>query len=162
MEVREIDLPGVGRKFAIVSRDGTRITVIIHNTGPREIYHFRPGEDFPFHAVRLEDDEARKLSAILGGAYFQPDAVASMDLVLAQLSIEWVKVRRDTLLAGATIAKLDVRRETGASILAVLRDGQVIANPEADETLTDGDTIVVAGSREQVERFLAFASGQGR
>ncbi len=86
MDVREHDLPGVGKKFAINTTGGDRMTVIIHNSGPREIYFFEPGEDFPSHAVRLEDSEARKFGAILGGAYFQPALAESMDVVLDQLS----------------------------------------------------------------------------
>ena len=160
MEVREVDLPGVGRKFALVTREGERLTIIIHNTGDREIYNFREGEDFPFHALRLEDDEARKLSAILGGAYFQPAAAADMDLVLGQLSIEWVKTAADSVLVGRSIAELDIRKNTGASILALLRGREVIANPQPNERISAGDTAVVAGTHEQVNRFLAFARGE--
>src|SRR5687768_16107395 len=72
MDVREHDLPGVGKKFAVTTNDGDRLTIIIHNSGHREIYFFERGEDYPAYAVRMEDSEARKLGAILGGAFFQP------------------------------------------------------------------------------------------
>jgi TrkA domain protein len=160
MDIREADLPGVGRKFALTTNEGDRLTIIIHNTGAREIYNFQKGDDFPFHALRLEDQEARQLSAILGGAYFQPSASASMDLVLEQLSIEWLKVGGDSKLAGKSIAELDIRKNTGASVLAVLRGKQVMANPEPAERIEGGDTVVVAGTADQVNRFLAFARGQ--
>jgi TrkA domain protein len=160
MEVREVDLPGVGKKFALTTDEGERLTIIIHNTGDRELYNFREGEDFPFHALRLEDAEARKLSAILGGAYFQPTTAASMDLVLEQLAIEWVKVGKESRLAEHSIIELDIRKETGAHVLALLRDKQVIANPQPDERFRAGDTAVIAGTREQVDRFLAFARGE--
>lgn len=159
MDIREADLPGVGRKFALTTAAGDRLTIIIHNTGAREIYNFQKGEDFPFHALRLEDQEARQLSAILGGAYFQPQAAASMDLVLEQLSIEWLKVSAESKLAGQSIAEMNVRKVTGASILAILRGKQVMANPEPAQRIEAGDTVVVAGTAEQVNRFLAFARG---
>ena len=160
MDVREVDLPGVGKKFALTTGEGEKLTVIIHNTGDRELYNFRPGEDFPFHAIRLEDAEARKLSAILGGAYFQPTAVASMDMVLEQLAIEWVKIGKDSRLATKTIAELDIRKHTGAHVLALLRGKEVLANPQPDERFHVGDTAVIAGAREQVDQFLAFARGE--
>lgn len=159
MDVREVDLPGVGRKFALTTADNEKLTVIIHNTGAREIYNFQRGEDFPFHALRLEDQEARQLSAILGGAYFQPTAAASMDLVLEQLSIEWLKIGPDSKFAGNSISDLDIRKNTGAIVLAILRGKQVLANPEPTELLLSGDTMVIAGTAEQVNRFLAFARG---
>lgn len=160
MEVREVDLPGVGKKFALTTGEGEKLTIIIHNTGDRELYNFRPGEDFPFHALRLEDSEARKISAILGGAYFQPTSAASMDMVLEQLAIEWMKIGKDSKLAGKSIAELDIRKLTGAHVLALLRGKQVIANPQPDERFQPGDTAVIAGTREQVDRFLAFARGE--
>ncbi len=154
MQIREADLPGVGKKFAIVTDAGDRLSIIIHNTGQREIYNFRRGEDFPFHAIRLEDEEARKLGALLGGAYFQPTVIESMDMVLESLSIEWVKVEEGAALAGRTIADLQIRKRTGASVTAILREGEAIPNPQPDRTIRAGDTLMVVGTREQVQRFL--------
>lgn len=156
MDVREHDLPGVGKKYAIRTLDGDRMTVIIHNTGHRELYHFKKGEDFPFYAVRLQDAEARQFGAILGGAYFQPPVAESMDLVLEQLSIEWVKVEPDSPLAGQTIAGAAIRQRTGASVIAILREGKARPNPQPDDRIEAGDTLMVVGDREQVVRFLTL------
>lgn len=154
MQIREGDLPGVGKKFAVLTDAGDRLTIIIHNTGHREIYNFRKGEDFPFHAIRLEDEEARKLGALLGGAYFQPTVIESMDMVLESLSIEWVKVEEGSPLAGRAIAELEIRKRTGASVTAILRQGDAIPNPQPDREILTGDTLMVVGTREQVQRFL--------
>ncbi len=153
MEVREHDLPGVGKKFAIVTDEGDRMTVIIHNTGSREIYHFREGEEYPFFAVRLTDAEARKMGAVLGGAYFQPPAAERMDLILEHLSIEWLKVEAGAPIAGHTIGEAAIRKRTGASVIAILRDGEARPNPGPDERLEVDDTLVVIGDRDQVARF---------
>ena len=161
MDVREHDLPGVGKKFAIATAGGDRLTVIIHNTGHREIYFFEPGEDFPAYAVRLDDGEARKLGAILGGAYFQPAVAESMEVVLEQLSVEWLKVRPGSPLAGETILGAAVRERTGASIIAILRDGKAHPNPQPGDRMSEGDTLVVVGDREQVGRFRALLEGRG-
>ena len=160
MDVREHDLPGVGKKFAVTTNGGDRLTVIIHNTGHREIYFFEPGEDFPAYATRLEDAEARKLGALISGAYFQPAVAESMDVVLEQLSVEWMRVGAGSALAGQTIAGAGVRERTGASIIAILRDGQARPNPQPDDVITPGDTLVVVGDREQVGRFRALLEGR--
>ena len=123
MDIREHDLPGVGKKFAIVTNEGDRMTVIIHNSGVREIYHFKKGEDYPFHAIRLTDSEARKMGAVLGGAYFQPPVAESMDMVMDQLSIEWLKVEEGSPLAGKTRQVRLVHGEPGpaAALAEALR-----------------------------------------
>jgi TrkA domain protein len=159
MDVREHDLPGVGKKFAVKTDEGDRITIIIHNTGHREIYHFRRGEDYPFHAVRLDDAEARKLGAILGGAYFQPPVAESMDMVLEQLSIEWLRVEPPSPLAGKTLQEAAIRQQTGASVIAILRSGRAQPNPQPSERIEAGDTLMLVGDREQVARVSAMNRG---
>ncbi|HEX2188253.1 MAG TPA: cation:proton antiporter regulatory subunit [Longimicrobiaceae bacterium] len=161
MDVREHDLPGVGKKFACTTADGDRVSVVIHNTGARELYLFERGEDIPHAAVRLEDAEARKLGAILGGAYFQPATAESMEMVLGQLSVEWMKVEQVSPLAGKSLAAAAVRERTGASVIAVLRDGTAIPNPHPDLAIAPGDTLMVIGDREQVGRFGALLRGTG-
>lgn len=159
MDIREHDLPGVGKKFALMTNEGDRITVIIHNTGHREIYHFQRGEDYPFHAIRLEDSEARKFGALLGGAYFQPPVAESMDLVLEQMSIEWLKVEPTSPLAGKTLEELAIRPRTGASVIAILREGKARPNPQATDRIEAGDTLMVIGDREQVSRVVELNRG---
>jgi TrkA domain protein len=153
MDIREHDLPGVGKKFAILTNEGDRMTVIIHNNGTREIYHFKKGEDYPFHAVRLTDAEARKFGAVLGGAYFQPPVAESMDMVMEQLSIEWLKVEDGSPLAGKTIQDAAIRKQTGASVIAILRGGRAFPNPQPSDRMEAGDTLMVIGDREQVDAF---------
>lgn len=159
MKVREHDLPGVGKKFACETNEGDRMTVIIHNTGHRELYVFKRNEDFPSLAVRLDDVEARKLGAILGGAYFQPAVSDSMEMVLDQLSVEWLKVEPSSPLAAHSILEAGVRERTGASIIAILRGGRALPNPQPNDRIEPGDTLMVVGDREQVSRFSALLRG---
>jgi len=159
MKVREHDLPGVGKKFACETNEGDRMTVIIHNTGHREIYLFRHDEDFPSLALRLDDAEARKLGAILGGAYFQPAVSDSMEMVLEQLSVEWLRVEPSSPVAGCSILEAGVRERTGASIIAILRGGRALPNPQPEDRIEAGDTLMVVGDRQQVSRASALLRG---
>lgn len=159
MQVKEHDLPGVGKKFALTTNEDERMTVIIHNTGHRELYVFRGREEFPSSAVRLQDAEARMLGAILGGAYFQPAVAESMDMVLGQLSVEWFRVGPGSPLAGRTIEESAIRKRTGASVIAILRGGRPLPNPGPGDVIQAGDTLLVVGDRGQVQRFRAGIGG---
>ncbi len=159
MECREIDLPGVGKKYAIDTTDGERMTIILHTTGHREIYLFEEGSEFPKAAVRLDDEEARQVGAILSGAFFQPVPSQDLETVLGELTIDWYRVSGGRL-PGHTIRELHIRAETGASVIAVIRPGRPdIPNPAPDTRIEDGDTLVVIGSREQVDDFRRLAAG---
>ena len=161
MNVQEHDLPGVGKKFACTTNEGDRLTLIIHNTGHRELYFFERGEDFPTQALRLEDAEARKLGALMGGAYFQPAVAESMEMVLGQLSVDWLQLPPESPLAGATVADTRMRQRTGASVIAIIRGGAAQPNPQPDERLLAGDTLMVIGSREQVRAASEMVRGNG-
>ena len=161
MNVQEHDLPGVGKKFALTTNDDDRMTLIIHNTGHRELYFFERGEDFPSHALRLEDAEARKLGALMGGAYFQPAVAESMEMVLGQLSVEWLPLSETSPLVDKTLADTRMREVTGASIIAILRGGEARPNPQPNEVLRAGDTLMVVGSRDQVRRASEAVRGGG-
>lgn len=53
---------------------------------------------------------------------------------------------------GKTIAELNLRRETGATIIAVVRDRQPNTNPGADYALEASDVLVMVGAHEQLRR----------
>ena len=63
--------------------------------------------------------------------------------------------------AGRTLEALAVRQATGATVLAVMREGNPVVNPPGDMTLAAGDRLLALGTREQlarVERVLAGRS----
>jgi len=64
-------------------------------------------------------------------------------------------------LAGRTLADADVRSETGATVLVVVRDGETIAEFDPDTfTFEPDDEVVLAGTDESVRRFeTEFLSG---
>ena len=40
--------------------------------------------------IALDDDEARQLGAVIGGAYERPKIVEDLEMALGELQIEWV------------------------------------------------------------------------
>ena len=93
IDLRETRLPGVGVKYAFRTGAGARIAVILHTDGIREIYFFRHASDEePRVVIRLDDDEARQLGAVLGGAYERPKIVEELEMALGELTIEWIPV----------------------------------------------------------------------
>jgi TrkA domain protein len=73
--------------------------------------------------------------------------------------VEWLKVDAASPLAGQSLAEAAVRERTGASVIAILRGGAALPNPQPDERLAAGDTLVVVGDRTQVGRFGTLLRG---
>ncbi|MGZ3458311.1 MAG: potassium channel family protein [Archangium sp.] len=56
-------------------------------------------------------------------------------------------------VVGRSLAELKLSEETGATLLAVLRDGTAIAAPSAGLVLAKGDRLLALGTDEQLERL---------
>jgi CPA2 family monovalent cation:H+ antiporter-2 len=76
--------------------------------------------------------------------------------VLAEIDVEPYRVTENSLSRGRSLAELDLRRRSGATVIARVRDGETLANPGGDETVEAGDTLVLLGTNAQVERALAI------
>jgi monovalent cation:H+ antiporter-2, CPA2 family len=66
-----------------------------------------------------------------------------------------IRVDRESLAAGRSLASLNLRGATGATVLAIRRGGEQIPNPLGREIIHAGDLLAVAGERDA----LAVARG---
>ncbi|HEX5633161.1 MAG TPA: TrkA C-terminal domain-containing protein, partial [Gemmatimonadales bacterium] len=53
--------------------------------------------------------------------------------------------------AGRTLAEVNLRGLTGATVVAIYRDGKKHAYPDGHERLEAGDVVAVAGSQHAVD-----------
>ena len=72
------------------------------------------------------------------------------------IETDWVDLPEGSPLEGRTIGELRVRPRTGASIVAVVRGGEVFTNPGADFAFAPGDAVSVLGVPDQRASFLAM------
>ncbi len=154
VELRETRLPGIGVKYGFRTSEGGRLAIVLHNDGVREIYFFRHDhDDEPSEVIRLDDDEARQLGAVIGGAYERPKIVEELELALGELTIEWVPVPDDSRLIGQTLAECGFRAKTGITVIAILRDPEPVAGAQPSDVVQEGDTLVTVGKLGQYKAF---------
>ncbi len=61
-----------------------------------------------------------------------------------------LRVPADSPAANRTLAELNLRGETGATVLAIIRDGERVLVPSGHDRVQAGDVLAVAGSEEAV------------
>ena len=82
------------------------------------------------------------------------------DLIHASKNIEvvWLTLPSEHPFVGKTLASANLRARTGASVVAILRDRQLMANPKSMTAFQADDRIGLIGDREEIEaaeRILA-------
>lgn len=149
-EVEETKLPGLGIRYEFLTARGSRVGVIHHRTGRRELLLYDQGDpDTVRNVVALDPDDCRTLAELLGGS-----RVAEQLEHLQQvegLAIDWLPIASNSPFAGATIGDTEARRRTGVSIVAVLRGDEASPAPGPDHKLEAGDTLLVVGTPRGIE-----------
>lgn len=160
MGITESELPGVGTKFEIDIGEGEQLVVIVHNSGKREVYlRAHAGADSE-KVLELSDPLARKVGSILEGAYFQPIRTEGAETLFSEEStMEWFTVDPGAEIDGRTLGEARVGERTGVSVLVVQGDDEAISSPGADVSIETGDTLVVQGPPEAMDRFEQLVSG---
>ncbi|OGL38269.1 MAG: hypothetical protein A2042_09020 [Candidatus Schekmanbacteria bacterium GWA2_38_11] len=59
-----------------------------------------------------------------------------------------------------TLRKLDLRKISGASVIAIIQNGKAITNPSADFKIVSGDILVILGSHAQLDSALKILNPQ--
>ncbi len=70
------------------------------------------------------------------------------DTVLAELEVP-------AQFVGKSLVEVDVRRRFDVTVVAIRRDGEIVANPKRDAGLRERDVLVVIGSNDAVAQFAA-------
>lgn len=72
---------------------------------------------------------------------------------------EIFRLEEGAAAVGRTLADLDLRRASGASVVAVVRDGTPRTNPPPDLALAVGDDLVLVGGHAEIEEAFRVLGG---
>ncbi len=84
------------------------------------------------------------------------------DLLIATDSIEitWLTLSEDSPIAGQTLLEANIRSRSGASVVALIRENQLIANPKSSTRFEAGDRIGLIGEKEQIDTAQGWLSSE--
>lgn len=107
--------------------------------------------------------------AILGAwrmamSVLKPISVEYIETVIhdhdIDMNMEELRIDQSSCLVGKTLANSGIRRQTGAMVMAILREDQVISNPDAQEVILEGDLLIVFGLKGQLHRLEEVAANK--
>jgi TrkA domain protein len=151
MDLERTVLLAVGTSYAFTTATGQHAAVIIHGSGRRDLLLYDPDDhDQVLHALVLDGAESRTVAELLG----LPLVMERMtDLPAALDGVDAVRmpVPIGSPYAGRRLGDTRARSRTGASIVAVLRDGRLITTLTPDFILQRGDMVVAVGDRSGID-----------
>jgi CPA2 family monovalent cation:H+ antiporter-2 len=65
------------------------------------------------------------------------------------LEVEWLSLNEDSPMVGQSLGQAAIRRQTGASVVAILRGEVLLTNPGPGHIFQAGETLAILGTQEQ-------------
>ncbi|GEN32927.1 cation:proton antiporter regulatory subunit [Aneurinibacillus danicus] len=157
LNIKESELPGIGRKFDIETKGKEKLVIVIHDDGRREIYHFdKDDHEESLSNITLNDAESRQIAAILGGMIYKPKALETIEIAFDDLVIEWFKVEENAKAVNKSIGDLDIRKIYSVNIIAIIKKNhKKLLNPGPEAVIEEGDTLVISGERKPLKKLIA-------
>ena len=116
----------------------------------------------PRHVVRVQESLIRlDHYQALRGVGATPDLLAQARKLIVGGILETAQVMKGSLAAGKTLAELDLRRRTGATVLSVVRNEQPLPTPDGPTRLEAEDLVVLYGPHEAIDRALEMLEPAG-
>ncbi|MDM8359839.1 potassium channel family protein [Bacillus thuringiensis] len=149
---------------AIVANDAENVFITLTARGLNDAIKIVARAEKPETEEKLRRAGANKVinPSSMAGIHIakgiaNPLTVHYIDTVLYGIEqsfvIEEILVGKDTILVGKSLLESDVRNQFDVTILAILRNGDIIHNPTGQEKLQEHDMIIVFGSVEKLRQF---------
>lgn len=158
VDVRRVDLPGIGVLHSFVTADALEVGVVANRAGTRDLVVRQAGSEAPAMTARLEREEAHQLAELLGGTRIT-ESIAALD-TMPGVPIGWVWVDAGDPVDGRRIGSVDELVDGGVQVLAVVRGDQVHASPAPDFRIEAGDLLVAAGAPDRIAHAFRAAGAQ--
>lgn len=154
MDITEVNLPGVGLRYEFDLAQGDRLGVIARRGGGFEVVLYsRDDPDEASPVFRLIEEEAEALAQIFGAPRIA-ERFADLTREVPGLRAGQVEVTSQSPFADRPLGETKARTRTGASIVAIVRDDEVLASPGPEEVLRAEDVLVVIGTDDGIAGVL--------
>lgn len=113
----------------------------------------------PDDLVEREKSELRRRSSAIVSGSAPPLAQHALRALTRSAGLVELRVEEGGQAQRKSLRELDLRRRTGASVLALLRGREMLGQPDPDLELCEGDVLVVAGTAEALASARACFEG---
>lgn len=91
---------------------------------------------------------------MLRGVSLDQEKLGRVAALLAGATVDNVMIEPGAPAAGKTLKELDIRKNSGASVIAVARSGEAVTNPGPDFLLQTDDIVVLIGAHRELDQAV--------
>lgn len=112
---------------------------------------------FPRREVDGYAEEVRhkQYEALIENTNAQP-LLKNILRAVGEIEISWLEIPSGSQLIGHTLAESNLRERTGASVVALVRDHKLHANPKSSLVFDEGDRLGVIGEPAQIAKLESY------
>lgn len=107
---------------------------------------------------QLTDAIRREMYAPLYESSTSYRTVVQLQSACNLIDLNWVTIAEGSPVIGRSIRELRIRKETGVSVVAILRDGSLLMNPDPDFRFEVDDLVGVVSEPQQLNGFLKLTA----
>ncbi len=160
VDLEETLLPGVGVRYGLTTRAGDRLAVVVRREGGVEVAVYdRRDPDRTRGVIRLDPDETGVLAELLGAPRLTQRFV-DLSREVPGLESGRFTVRPGSPFDGRPLGETRARTLTGCSIVALVRETDVVTSPGPADVLRAGDVLVAIGSATGLRQLAARLDGE--
>ncbi|MGZ4608365.1 MAG: cation:proton antiporter regulatory subunit [Blastococcus sp.] len=160
MDLEETLLPGVGVRYELRTRSGQLLGIVVQREGGAEIAVYDQRDPDSARGVfRLDPEEADAVAEVLGAPRLT-QRFADLSREVPGLESARFTIRQGSPFDGRPMGDTRARTLTGCSIVAIVRDADVVPSPRPGDLLHAGDVLVAIGSDAGLQQLDRHLTGQ--
>jgi len=91
---------------------------------------------------------------MLRGLSLDQENLGRVAALFAGATVDNIQIEQGSPAAGKTLRDLDFRKNSGATVIAIARSGEAIANPGPDFTLQPDDIVILLGAHADLDKAV--------
>jgi TrkA domain protein len=162
MQVEESVLPGLGKRVTFRRlKNGPDVAIVILDDGRKELY-VNPDRLEPT-VIKLDAEEARLLGQAMVTEWRPKTIIDYMSRSFqGGMAMDQYTISEHSHIVGHTVAETNLRADTGASIIALIKKGKTVYNPPPSTVIGPGDVVVLIGDEDQLHKARSVIVGDAK
>lgn len=91
---------------------------------------------------------------MLRGMSLDHENLGRIASLFAGATVDNILINPESPAAGRTLRELDIRKNSGATVIAIAREGEAITNPGPDFSLQSNDIVVLLGAHRELDEAV--------